>query len=79
MDRSAQTRDEAVTDEFVESYVRWREECEAVRDAYKRFADAAPARRELDYAMYRAALYREELAARAYQHSVERLALRSPR
>ena len=79
MELSPQTRDEKLTDEFVEAYVRWREECEAVRAAYERFAQSAPARRDLDFAMYRAALYREELAARVYQDTVESLAVRGPR
>jgi hypothetical protein len=79
MARCPQTQDDTLTDEFVESYVRWREECEAVRAAYERLAGSAPDRRDLDFAMYRAALYREELAAGAYQRSVERLAVRGPR
>jgi hypothetical protein len=54
--------------EAAETYVCWRAECAAVQDAYdhwvaQRFSDSG---RAAAYADYRAALVREELAARAY-------------
>jgi hypothetical protein len=65
-----------VIDEFVECYVAWREECEAVRIAYRRWLGAEPLDHPLAYASYVAALDREERAADSFAAQVE-LARRS--
>jgi hypothetical protein len=66
-------RRSGLTDEFVESYVCWREACEDVRAAYRRWADCQPQQRSLGFATYRAALEREELAASIHSEWAERL------
>ncbi len=53
-------------DIFVESYVQWREECDALESAYQRSAESTPAERDLAFSVYRAALDREEEAASVY-------------
>jgi hypothetical protein len=53
----------ALVDEFVESYVFWRESCEVVSAAYKGWVNCEPHRRDLAFEDYRAALDWEELAA----------------
>jgi hypothetical protein len=53
----------APVDEFLESYVIWRESCEAVSAAYERWASCEPARRRAAFESYQAALNWEELAA----------------
>jgi hypothetical protein len=62
-----------LTDDFLESYARWRETCEEVRLAYQRWANSTLPQRGLAFAAYRAALDREELAARLSSISAERL------
>jgi RecB family exonuclease len=54
-------------DAFVERYVDWREECEALDSAYRRWARATASERDLAFAAYRATLDREEQSARAYE------------
>jgi hypothetical protein len=49
--------------EFLRSYVRWREACEEVRFAYERAETAELADRRLAFAAFCAALDREEHAA----------------
>jgi hypothetical protein len=56
-------------DEFLESYVCWREEAATVQNAY----DQWQAGEALAFAAYRAALDREEQAAKALCKSVERI------
>jgi hypothetical protein len=68
-------RRSAVADEFLESYVCWREACEDVRGAYRRWANSTRRQRGLAYAAYRAALDREEYASRV--HSDRALNVRS--
>jgi hypothetical protein len=60
-------------DEFVESYVCWREACEDVRMAYERWWSCRRLDRGLLFAVYRAALDREEHASRVHCASVERM------
>jgi hypothetical protein len=62
-----------LTDDFLESYARWRETCVDVRLAYQRWANSTLPQRGLAFAAYRAALDREELAARLSSISAERL------
>jgi hypothetical protein len=66
-------RRSALPDEFVETYVCWREACEDVRASYRRWADCQPQQRSLGFATYRAALEREELAASIHSPWAERL------
>jgi hypothetical protein len=60
-------------DALIEHYVAWREECQAVRQAYQRWADSDSDRdeRRLAHAGYVAALDREECAARTYADHIE--------
>jgi hypothetical protein len=60
--------------EFVECYVRWREECTAVRLSYDRWRDAEPDAEPIAYAVYIAALDREERAADVYRECAHRIA-----
>jgi hypothetical protein len=60
-------------DALLERYVCWREECEAVWRAYESWNDSDTGERGPAYAGYLAALDREELAARAYAHQIERV------
>jgi hypothetical protein len=61
-------------DELLERYISWREECDAVVVAYRRFADSRASERRLAYAGYLAALDHEEHAARLYADHIERVA-----
>jgi hypothetical protein len=63
-----------LVDEFVESYVRWRDECASVRAAYEHWRGAERHDGALAHAAYREALDREELAAQAYQDCHARFA-----
>jgi hypothetical protein len=57
-----------LVDEFVDSWVRWREACEDVRRTYDWWGACASAQRPAAFASYRAALDREEDAA--WMHSL---------
>jgi hypothetical protein len=67
------TRRSALADEFIESYVCWREASEDVRVAYRSWAGCEPHQRSVGFAGYRAALEREEHAAGIHAGWVERL------
>ena len=60
-------------DALLERYVYWREACEALWQAYGSWNDSDRGERGRAYAGYLAALDREELAARAYAHQIERV------
>lgn len=62
--RSARRR--ALVDGAVVAYTQWREECAAVRNAYRRWVGARAADRAYAFADYTAALDREERAATRY-------------
>jgi hypothetical protein len=62
-------------DDYVTSYVRWREECEAVRHAYRLWQLADLEDRAWAFALYDAALDCEEEAARELQGRIERVCL----
>jgi hypothetical protein len=62
-----------LTDEAIERYVEWREECDAVRATYERSSRTAGVDRTMWFAAYNAALDREECAAGAFAASVRRL------
>jgi hypothetical protein len=64
-------------DEFVESYVCWREASAAVKDAYEHWTGAYGEDRALAFAAYRAALDGEELAALTYRECAEGIAGRA--
>ena len=70
----------AVTNGFLESYVCWREACEEVRSAYERWGKCKSPQADLTFESYRAALDREDHAARIHAgwamrlHAVERSA-----
>ena len=72
MRRRAKRRS-ALADEFLESYVRWREACEDVGAAYRRWMNSMPAQRGLGFAAYRAALDREERASRVHSEWAARV------
>ena len=60
-------------DKAVLAYVEWREECDAVWDAYGRWASARPQQSTHFDVAYRAALDREEAAANAYAKLIARV------
>jgi hypothetical protein len=66
-------RRRVLTDECVESYVRWREACADVRVAYQRWTDCDPGYNDLRFALYCAALDWEEHAAGVYSLWMSRL------
>jgi hypothetical protein len=66
-------RRSALADEFLESYVCWREACDDVRTAYRRWQACEPQQRGQGFATYRAALEREDYAASIHSASAERL------
>ena len=70
-------RQSAPADDFIDSYVCWREACDDVEIAYGRWVDCAPPERGVAYEIYRAALEREEQAAIVYEHSARVLRLRA--
>jgi hypothetical protein len=58
-------------DALLESYLAWREECEAVWQSYRRWVDATRQECRLAHAAYLAALDREERAAGIYADHIE--------
>ena len=66
-------RVESLADEFLASWVRWREACGDVRSAYDRWTRCQEAQRPLAFASYSAALDREEHAARIHSVRTDRL------
>ena len=62
-----------VVDSYLESYVRWREEAGAVRDAYAFWLAARRGERQREFAAYVAALEREEAAAYELNMYAERV------
>ena len=58
-------------DALLESYLAWREGCDAVWQAYERSVDATRQERRLAHAAYLAALDREERAAGIYADHIE--------
>jgi hypothetical protein len=71
LDTAVPRRLDALTDGFLESYVCWREESAAARGAYELWRDAGRPDQALAFAAYRAALDREEEAARLLRESTE--------
>jgi hypothetical protein len=71
--RRAEIQRSALIDGFLESYVSWREACEDVRAAYRRWTECNPQQRGLGFATYCAALDREEYAAGVHSHWADRI------
>jgi hypothetical protein len=59
--------------EFAESWACWRDACDDLRSAYTYWKGCLTAQRALAFATYRAALDREEHAARVHADAAERL------
>jgi hypothetical protein len=57
----------------VDAYLRWRHESAAVRDAHRMFVGASAGSRPPAFAAYRAALDREEDAAKHYPELMRRV------
>jgi hypothetical protein len=62
-----------LVDEFLDTWISWREACGDVRAAYRRWIQSDAEQRELAFAGYRAALDREDQAARVHSSRTERL------
>jgi hypothetical protein len=60
-------------DGFIDSYVRWREACEHLRAAYRRWVTSAPPQRRLAFDGYLLALDREEHAASMHSYWTDRV------
>jgi hypothetical protein len=58
---------------LLHSWVSWRQACEDVRSAYERWANCEAPEHGLAFASYRAALDREDQAARVYSVWTNRL------
>jgi hypothetical protein len=67
--------DPSLSDEFLEGYISWREECLAVQGAYEAWQDADPGGRAGAFAAYRAALDREEQASLIFRASASQVAV----
>jgi hypothetical protein len=65
-------RRRAVVDAAVAAYAQWREECDAVRTAYRTWTAASASAGWVAFEAYRAALDREEAAARKYARVMTR-------
>jgi hypothetical protein len=69
----AADRSRSLIDKVFASWVCWREACEDVRSAYERWGNCESSQRDLAFASYRAALDREDHAARVYSVWTDRL------
>jgi hypothetical protein len=65
----------SLVDDYVDSYVRWREECHAVRHAYQLWELADLEDGAWAFALYDAALDYEEEAARELEGRIELIRL----
>jgi hypothetical protein len=63
----------ALVDDFVDSWACWRDACDDVRSAYARWGNCDKSERGLAFASYRAALDREDHAARDHSVWTDRL------
>jgi hypothetical protein len=63
----------ALFDEFLNSYVSWREACDDVWDTYRRWTECEPEERSFAFACYRAALDREDRAAHMHGDRAQQL------
>jgi len=62
---------ERLVDEAFQRYLEWRDESAALDAAYRRWSRASQADRDFAFAVYNAALEREELASSQYQALLE--------
>jgi hypothetical protein len=69
---------DVLVDEFLETWIYWREACGDVDSAYVRWAHSAAEQRDLAFAGYRAALDREDQAARVHSIWTDRLRAAKP-
>ncbi len=74
---SAEIRPELV-DRLIELYCEWRSACSEVRAAYEQFRTAPAQYRGIAYAVYGAALDREESAAGEYARQLTQVAHHAP-
>jgi hypothetical protein len=70
INRAARRR--AVVDGALAAYTAWREQCSAVQHAYRQWASASKADEPDAFEAYRAALDREEGAAKRYARLIPR-------
>jgi hypothetical protein len=70
---NAEQRFRSLVDELFESWVCWREACVDVRRAYECWGQCEAPQRGVAFASYRAALDREDHAARVYSTHVGRV------
>jgi acyl-CoA reductase-like NAD-dependent aldehyde dehydrogenase len=63
----------ALIDEFMDAYVAWRQECEAVRAAYGRWSTTATSDRAAAFARFGAALRSEARACQVLAARTERV------
>jgi hypothetical protein len=63
----------SLADDFLASYVTWRDSCEAVRTSYEAWRTCAAAQRSLAFDSYVAALDQEEIAAQIHADRSARL------
>jgi hypothetical protein len=63
-----------LTDDMIDAFVDWQEECLFLEDAYDLWTSASPASRDLAFAAYRAALDREQQACLVFAKRCDRLA-----
>jgi hypothetical protein len=68
-----------LVDTMFDAYVDWFEQCQTVRDAYRRWQGASADDGALTFAAYTAALDREECASHFYETLVARVAGRAAR
>jgi hypothetical protein len=68
--KMASLQHRTVLDEDMDAYVDWREECIAVSDAYAGWTAAEATDAELAFAVYVAALDREERASQVYGSTI---------
>jgi hypothetical protein len=71
--RKRSLRQKQIVDDAVIAYVEWREECMEVWNAYGWWASAPPEDVPRAHAAYRAALDREEAAAKVYAGLMKRV------
>jgi hypothetical protein len=64
-----------LADDFLDSYIDWREECAAVSGAYRLWQRAERGDEAMAFAAYHAALDREEHAAGLFRECTERISL----
>ena len=71
--RKRSLRQKQIVDDAITAYVEWREECMEVWNAYCSWASAPPEDVRRAHAAYRAALDREEAAAKVYAGLMKRV------